>query len=339
MTWSSLSDELDRWAEAGVVASFWWRDDDAISETRQLDALLDCAGQTPVALAVIPDLAAHSLATRLQRHPTVTVLQHGWRHTNHAKEGSPSEYPAARNPDEVAGEFSEGKRLLGNLFGAQYLPVFAPPWHGFDQSYLPLLREAGLKAISRTRPRTHAAVSGLRVSNIHCVPILWSDPPSFGPDEVYLSKLIDHLEGRRQERYDADEPTGVLTHHLVQDTRSFEFMAKLNATVLEHSAACWLDARDIFQVSGSSAEIQPAPGAPTLADQSNPSTGTVARNHTRHGSKPSAWHTSSRVLKHRHRQGGAKSSPCDVPCRCVCNWPRSSFHTAWAQISRPSFPE
>jgi hypothetical protein len=266
MTWSSLRDELDRWAEAGVVASFWWRDDDAISDTRQLDALLDCAGQTPVALAVIPDLAGHSLAARLERHPTVSVLQHGWRHTNHAKEGSHSEYPAGRNLDEVAGEFSQGMRLLENLFGARYLPVFVPPWHGFDESYLPLLRQAGLKAISRTRPRTHATLSGLRVSNVHCVPILWSDPPSFGPDEIYLSKLIDHLEGRRLGLYDAGEPTGVLTHHLVQDARSFEFMANLNALLSQHSAARWLDARDIFQVFSNSDEIRPAPDAPTLAN-------------------------------------------------------------------------
>lgn len=246
MTWLSLFDELDRWADAGATASFWWRDDDATSHTRQLDALLACAGNTPVALAVIPDLAEHSLTVRLEHQPTVTVLQHGWRHTNHAKEGFPSEYPAGRNPDEVAEEFSKGMERLGSLFCAQYLPVFAPPWHGFDESYLPLLRHAGVRAISRARPRAHPAVSGLRVSNVHCVPIRWSDPPSFGPDEIYLAQLVDHLEGRRQGRYDADEPTGILTHHLVQDARSYDFMAKLRETVTEHSAACWLDARDIF---------------------------------------------------------------------------------------------
>jgi hypothetical protein len=249
MTWSSLSDELDRWADAGSTATFWWRDDDAISDTRQLHSLLDCAGQTPVALAVIPGLVASSLAKRLERHPTVTVLQHGWRHANHAKEGNPSEYPAGRNREEVTGEFSEGMRQLSDLFRAQHLLVFAPPWHGLDQSYLPLLRQVGLRAISRARARTHAVISGLLVSNVHCVPILWSDPPSIGPDEIYLSQLIDHLEGRRQGRYDGDEPTGVLTHHLVQDARSYEFMAKLSAIVSGHSAACWLDARDIFHVS------------------------------------------------------------------------------------------
>jgi hypothetical protein len=246
MTWLSLLDELDRWADAGATASFWWRDDDATSDTRQLDALLACAGDTPVALAVIPELAENSLTVKLEHHPTVTVLQHGWRHANYALENRPSEYPPGRNPDEVAGEFSKGVQRLESLFPTQYLPVFAPPWHGFDESYLLLLRQAGLRAISRAKPRTCPAVSGLRVSNVHCVPIRWSDPPSFGPDEMYLDQLVNHLEGRRQGRYDADEPTGVLTHHLAQNARSWEFMAKLRATVAEHSAACWLDARDIF---------------------------------------------------------------------------------------------
>jgi hypothetical protein len=164
MTWSSLTDELDRWADAGAIASFWWRDDDATSDSPQIDTLLDCAGQTPVALAVIPGLAERSLAARLERHPAATVLQHGWRHTNHAKEGFRSEYPGGRDPDEVANEFSNGMRLLQELFGARYLPVFAPPWHGFDESYLPLLRQAGLRAISRDMPRArgHLGSSGVQ---------------------------------------------------------------------------------------------------------------------------------------------------------------------------------
>jgi hypothetical protein len=262
MTWSSLTDELDRWADAGAIASFWWRDDDATSDSPQIDTLLDCAGQTPVALAVIPGLAERSLAARLERHPAATVLQHGWRHTNHAKEGFRSEYPGGRDPDEVANEFSNGMRLLQELFGARYLPVFAPPWHGFDESYLPLLRQAGLRAISRDMPRARAVTSDLLVSNIHCVPILWGAPPSFGPDEIYLGKLVEHLSGRREGRCDRDEPTGLLTHHLVQDARSYEFMGKLGVTIAEHPAARWLDARDIFRVAGDPVGIGPGPATP-----------------------------------------------------------------------------
>jgi hypothetical protein len=248
MMWALLADELDRWAQAGAIATFWWRDDDAIADTEQLDCLLNCAGQVPVALAVIPNLADRSLAKKLARYPSVSVLQHGWEHTNHATEGDNSEYPAGRSEKEVAREFSVGLHLLNDLFGAQSLPVFAPPWHGFDESYLSLLAQAGLKAISQSGERTYPCVSGLAVSNIHCVPILWSEPPSFGSEEDCLCTILDHLQGRRLGRFDVSEPTGVLTHHLVQDARSYAFMAKLAATVSQHPAAQWLDAREVFHL-------------------------------------------------------------------------------------------
>jgi len=248
--WSLLVDELDNWSRTDSVATFWWRDDDAVSDTKELDVLLDCARRTPLALAVIPDVADRSLARKIARFPSVTVLQHGWRHANHASAGDASEYPAGREPSEVAREFSRGRQILSELFGAQSLPVFAPPWHGFDVGYLPLLSQCGISGISRKGARNDALVSGLFASNVHCVPIRWTTPPSFGSDENCLRVILDHLEGRRRGRYDASEPTGVLTHHLVQDARSYAFMARLVEFVSEHSAAQWLDAREIFQQRG-----------------------------------------------------------------------------------------
>ena len=43
-TWTELDDELNRWAEAGIVADFWWRDDDAEAPGPELDRLLALAG-------------------------------------------------------------------------------------------------------------------------------------------------------------------------------------------------------------------------------------------------------------------------------------------------------
>src|SRR5262245_36538036 len=160
MTWSLLRGELNNWAQAGMVAAFWWRDDDAVSDTTQLDNLLNCAGQVPIAFAVIPSLADQSLARKLARYPSVMVLQHGWQHANHATEGY-SEYPAGRSTNEVASEFSVGFRRLNDLFGRQSLPVFVPPWHALDESYLSLLPQAGLKAISRRGARSYSVISGL----------------------------------------------------------------------------------------------------------------------------------------------------------------------------------
>lgn len=56
--WDALMGELDAWAESGLTASFWWRDDDAADHTPALDRLLDERGQldVPLALAVIPEI-------------------------------------------------------------------------------------------------------------------------------------------------------------------------------------------------------------------------------------------------------------------------------------------
>ncbi len=248
--WDELTNELDYWAQADNLATFWWRDDDAISDTKELDDLLDCADGTPVALAVIPDLADNSLARRVLRTPSVTVVQHGWRHENHATRGSNSEYPIGRDADAVAVEFSLGVRRLSELFGPSYLPVFAPPWHGFDDSYLPLLSPAGLRAISRKGHRLGETVFNLMISNVHCVPIQWTAPPSFGPENDYLAPIIDHLRGRRAGTLDSAEPTGILTHHLVQNARSYEFMGQLVRTIAGHRSARWLSACEVFRLAG-----------------------------------------------------------------------------------------
>jgi hypothetical protein len=244
--WSRLTEELDHWRSLDAPATFWWRDDDAVEPTPRLDLLLRHAESVPLSMAVIPALATRALAECLRDHPLVAVLQHGWRHANHATGGN-SEYPACRPVEEVSREFAEGLALLVNLFGRQAVPVFAPPWHGFDECFLPMLRQNGFVAISRKGPRAaRFAAEGVLQANAHLAPIKWSDPPSFEDDDLYLDQIIEHLRGRRLGRYDATEATGLLTHHLVQNDKSYEFIARFVAIVSEHPAAVWRDAKSIF---------------------------------------------------------------------------------------------
>jgi hypothetical protein len=244
--WIRLIRELDHWGASGATATFWWRDDDAVTSTSQLDALFRYAGPIPLALAVIPALATLELADRLRERASAVVLQHGWRHANHAPDGN-NEYPGLRSEKDVTRELADGRKRLVDLFGAQALPVFVPPWHGFDARFLPALRQNGLTAISRKGPRAGIfAMPHLFQVNVHISLIAWTDPPSFGEDDVYLAPVIDHLRGRRIGLYDQTEPTGLLTHHLVQDSRSYAFIARLVELVSRHPAARWLDGREVF---------------------------------------------------------------------------------------------
>lgn len=245
-SWPELTEELDRWHDAGASATFWWRDDDAVDDTPHLDVLLQHADAIPLALSVIPGLATQKLADRIAKLASVVVLQHGWRHDNHAP-GANSEYPGSRSMEEVSQELAEGRRVLTALFGPQAIPVFAPPWHGFDVRFLPLLRHNGLTGISRKGPRSSRfAAEGVFQANTHMVPIKWSTPPSFADDDLYLDQALDHLRGRRLGRYDAMEATGLLTHHLVQDERSYAFISRFVAVVSAHPAGVWMDATNMF---------------------------------------------------------------------------------------------
>ena len=66
--WRVLQEELDAWAEAGRVATFWWRDDDANGPSPALERLLRLRSRyrVPLALAVIPERLDPSLASLLQ---------------------------------------------------------------------------------------------------------------------------------------------------------------------------------------------------------------------------------------------------------------------------------
>src|SRR5579859_2543429 len=120
--WAALEAELDIWQAAGRTASFWWRDDDAIAATSALDRLLGLAEDIPVALAVIPANAEAGLGERLARTPGVAVLQHGWRHANHAPAGErKSELGSHRPLSQRLDELRLGGERLHALFGPRAL--------------------------------------------------------------------------------------------------------------------------------------------------------------------------------------------------------------------------
>jgi hypothetical protein len=153
--WARLDQALTRLHASGHQLSLWWRDDDAVIATPQLDQLLDLAQRyhLPLALAVVPGMAETSLAQRLNHlsadRPEVVILQHGWKHQNHAAGGAKKcEYPASRDPDVCLAELSQGQTRLRNLFGSRLLPVLVPPWNRFASGLIPSLATHGFIGLS-----------------------------------------------------------------------------------------------------------------------------------------------------------------------------------------------
>jgi len=247
-SWQDLKTELDLWADAGRVANFWWRDDDATEPTTALTRLMSVANSRnlPVALAVIPQKAKSELVDSLQEHPQVAVLQHGLAHANHAPSNEKKqEFGAHRGTKSMLGDIFAGAKLLKPF--ANCCAVFVPPWNRVDAKLLPVLPGLGLRGISTYGPRSEDdAVPGLRRVNTHIDPVDWRGKRQYAGDGAVLAQIISHLEKRRSGVIDADEPTGLLSHHLVHDEASWTFIAQLLDLTSSHGAVKWLSAPRAF---------------------------------------------------------------------------------------------
>jgi hypothetical protein len=91
-----------------------------------------------------------------------------------------------------------------------------------------------------------APAPGLVQVNSHLDPIDWHGTRrGRGPAEL-ACELAALLAARRLGCTDPAEPTGVLTHHLLEDRASEAFMADLLRQVAAHPAAAWVSAGEAF---------------------------------------------------------------------------------------------
>ena len=242
--WRALDIELDAWAATGRTATFWWRDDDAVRAGPALRRLLDLTWNmdVPLALAVIPAAANADLAPALSSVPEAVVLQHGWDHTNHAAPpAKKAELAAGRPWEQAVADLARGRDGLATLFPDRFRPVLVPPWNRIDPHLVERLAAVGFSALSTFKARLAAwAGPGLRQVNCHVDPVDWRGGRGFAGDDRVLGAVIAHLQARRAGQADADEPTGVLTHHGVHDDPTWIFLRRLAAHVRGHAGATWI---------------------------------------------------------------------------------------------------
>ena len=251
--WEALTHELDLWMEDGRTATFWWRDDDAADHTQALENFLSLRNtlDVPLALAVVPAQATPALRSLLQSAKHFSVLQHGYAHTNFAEDGARKiELDDSRPTAYVIGDLATGTQALEGFPG--FLPVLVPPWNRIAPHLIPFLPELGFRGLSTLGPRPRRSpIPGVRANNVHLDVIDWrgkqtENSGGFLGQHNILGAACAHLEARRTGAVDAEEATGLLTHHAVMETESKEFVRKFVERTKQHPAAQWLSAEKVF---------------------------------------------------------------------------------------------
>jgi hypothetical protein len=257
LAWQELSDEVGLWADAGEEVTLWWRDDDAIEPTKQLTRLTDLVGQfkIPLSLAVIPESASADLAGEVSACATDTcLLVHGLGHKNHAAPGEKkAEFCGQRPSAEMTTDIGRAWRLLEDKFAGRALPVLVPPWNRIPDEIVSQLPGLGIKGLSTYKARDLTNTpSDLHINNCHIDPINWKSGKTFLGEAQTLGLLTEHLSARRTNSDDPEaisgEITGILTHHLVQDAKTWAFLDKFAAWTAEQPTVRWLDAFEVFKL-------------------------------------------------------------------------------------------
>jgi hypothetical protein len=238
-----LRSELDAWAAAGMTAKFWWRDDDAVSDTPQLRRLLDIVRDAGivVALAVVPEHADDSLV-ELVSTAECCIWQHGWGHYFHAR----GEFGDGRTLVLMTDDALAGQRSLDRLFGpTRWQRVFVPPNHMLSVPFKALIPSLGYLGVSAgvqlTPPIEHVVEVNAELDVMN-----WPEGKILGVAAI-CRMLVEQLVSRRLGESPVEHPIGILTHHLVFDDDAWGFVSKLFKFLSSHRAVEVLRADTLFE--------------------------------------------------------------------------------------------
>jgi hypothetical protein len=243
LDWTPLDSEMAHWQAAGLSLPLWWRDDDAIAPTPQLQRLSDLSDRLglSVHLSVIPAEADADLARFVQNRPQIVPIVHGFAHRNHAPSGQKkTEFGDHRPVHSALNDARVGVARLQDLFGSRLRPIFVPPWNRIDPGVVQGLAPLGYRALSTFKPRTApTAAPGLEQINTHLDPIHWRGSRSLAPAADLIAQVAQDLRDRRSGVADNREPYGILTHHLVHDEPIWSFTETLITRLLAGPTTSW----------------------------------------------------------------------------------------------------
>ena len=232
-----IDHELGLWADVGLTAQFWVRDDDAVAVTPQLERLATLARDhaVEIGLAVVPGRLQPDLSDRLNAGTSpFRPMCHGWVHANHADQRSPAEFGVGRPVADMRAELSRARTVMADTFAIK-APFFVPPFGQIAPALAEALPSLGFGGLSNQNPLylsrlvrlagarswllpPHLANRPVGASRLdaHIDLIDWQIATARDPALVG-SRLMGELRIRRKGYVDHAAPIGLLGHHLVHD--------------------------------------------------------------------------------------------------------------------------
>ena len=220
-SWDELRAALDGVAARGEAIRVWWRDDDAGRDHPALTRLLELAERhdLPLALAVVPMWLDANTQARIAASPNATVLQHGFAHADHAAPEGRSIELGGRDPGPSSASWQRPGHARGCVrlclpggAGAALEPAGHRPGRAPDR--LRVRRPVHLRPARRRQGR-----AGPGQVNTHLDPVDWRGTRLFVGETAALTRLVAVL--------DAEEPIGILSHHLAMDEAGWAFLDRL----------------------------------------------------------------------------------------------------------------
>jgi peptidoglycan/xylan/chitin deacetylase (PgdA/CDA1 family) len=260
--WHEARRELDLWADLGLTARFWVRDDDACEMSEHLARLHALARKhaITIGLAVIPGKLRPSLLDYLNSDaPKFHPMCHGWKHINYGPWNKPAEFGRDRPLACLIEDAQAARQVFCRHFGTQ--PIFVPPFNRISYSLTRALPKIGFVAVSaipsildRTLLRLKSRfawgplVSLPRASaipriDVHIDPIDWTSQTALDARAI-AGALAQQLRARRTAGSGAASPIGLLTHHLVHDEAIWRLCDGLLDVLRPHQAVEFIELAD-----------------------------------------------------------------------------------------------
>ncbi len=226
--WRPVEAEIELWHDAHMTLPLWWRDDDAIEPTAQLEQLIGIAtdNDIPVHLAIIPKFATKELRDRISQTPYIIPVTHGWSHESHSPvDQKNAEFGSNRPIEDSIQDLILGADRMSDLFGSGMKSMFVPPWNRINPDLSEHLVAIGYDNLSTYLPRnTKYNIEKLEQINTHIDPISWKIDKSLIQSDTLITNIANALKDRRLGLTDNDEPFGLLTHHLIHDDAIWDFV-------------------------------------------------------------------------------------------------------------------